>query len=399
MLIHNIKAAVKLLLARKEKRHPGPIRVVFLCQYIPAWNKVSPLYQQMLSDERFEPLLLCIPSDISHVEQNDTLDYYQEQGYPGIDARNGQGGWMDLRTLAPDYVFYLRPYDHVMPLEYASGNVCRYARICVIMYGMTMTKQIAKISIEPIFFRHVFFYFAENEYMRSLNRKHFPITHALHLRKTVHHGSPAMAQIIQDRDKPTDVWDFSDASFRIMWTPRWTTDLNLGGTNFFVYKDWILDDAAQHPDTAWLLRPHPLAFDTFVKAGDMTQAEVEDYRSCIDALPNVTLDTEKEYVASMWHSHALVSDISGILPEYFIMNKPLIFCRSNMILDPTDFTARLLEGCYCVDTPEQLQQCLDELRSGHDPLKDKRTAIIDELFGKTLTTSVSCIVNDLARSL
>ncbi len=398
MIIHNMKAAVKLLMNRISKRQSGPIRVVFLCQYIPAWNKVAPLYHRMLSDDRFEPILLCVPSDITQVEENDTLDYYQQQGYTAIDARTNHG-WLDMRSLSPDYVFYLRPYDHVMPAEYASGTVCRFAKICVIMYGMTMTKQIAEISIEPIFFRHVYLYFAENEYMKTLNHKHFPITHALRLRKTVHHGSPAIAQILREKDTPTTIWDFSDAPFRVMWTPRWTTDPHLGGTNFFLYKDWILNDAAQHPDTAWLLRPHPLAFENFVKAGDMTQSQVDEYRSRIDALPNVMLDNTKEYTASMWHSHALISDISGILPEYFIMNKPLIFCRSNMILEPTDFTAKLLEGCYCVDTPEQLQECLNQLRSGHDPLKQKRTEIIDQLFGITLHTSVTHILNELINDI
>ena len=404
-MLLKLKGTVKLLLRYGKKRKKGPVRVVFLCQYIPAWIKVAPLYRKMCEDARFEPILLCVPSEDKLSKplagENDTYAYFRDQGFDeAVNAVTEAGGWFDLQSLSPDFVFYPRPYDTVLPAEYTGGRVCRYARICLLMYGMSMTKQITKISLEPVFFRHVYFYFAETDYVRRLNRRNFPFSHFFRIRRTENYGMPSLSLILEEKESSAPAWDFApQGAYRFMWTPRWTTDPNLGGTNFFLYKDWLLDYAENHGDTAWLFRPHPLAFDNFVRAGEMTQDQVDAYRSRIENAPNVTLDREKEYVTSFWQSDALITDISGIMPEYFLMDKPMVFCRSNMILDPTDFTARMLEGCYCVDGPEQLRQVLDGLRQGNDPLKQKRAAIIEELFGDSLNESIPRIINELAESL
>ena len=405
-VLANGKAAIKLLLQRFHKRKEGPIRVGFLCQYIPAWNKVEPIYAAMRGDSRFEPVLICVPSQISEHQlqdpestENDTYDYYVEHGYDAVNALIGKNEWLELASLELDYLFCLRPYDYHMPIPYISGALSKRIKLCVILYGMMMVREDADVVLKPEFFRDVYCYFAESDFAVKLNRKKLPVPHFLGLQKSVYYGIPAMSQIMEDQNKPTDAWDFCENGFRVMWTPRWTTDLKLGGTNFFQYKDWILDYAETHADVACLLRPHPLAFENFVRAGDMTQTEVDAYKARCQALANVQIDTRKEYITTMWKSSALIGDISGILPEYFIMNKPLIFCSSNMILAPTDFTKWMLEGCYVVDNRDELMACLEMLRKGEDPLKQKREAIIEELFGSTLHTAVESILEELERGV
>ena len=99
----------------------------------------------------------------------------------------------------------------------------------------------------------------------------------------------------------------------------------------------------------------------------------------------------------MWNSDVLVTDISGVVAEYFVMNKPLVYCASNMILTPEEHTRRILEGCYVVNNETELRACLTELQNGNDYLKEKRTKIIEELFGDNLYTSAELIVNALIR--
>ncbi len=406
--IRAASAVVRFLrLRQKKRRDSDPVRVGILCQYIPAWNKVKGIYSAMKKDSRFEPLLICLPSnndpgglDRPDICENDIYDYYIHNGYEAINGLVGPGQWLDPESLNLDYLFYLRPYDDYLPLVYRSKNVSKHTRICIVMYGMCMTKQVTELAVDPGFFSNVFCYFAEHGDAATINRRITPLAHRLGLCRTVECGVPSFSQIYDEQNSPAPAWNFaSEDSFRVMWTPRWTTDPTLGGTNFFLYKDWLLDYAAEHSDTAWLFRPHPLAFEKFVQAGDMTQEQVDQYRKRIAEMANVSLDSEKEYIASFWNSHALITDISGIMPEYFLMDKPLIFCRSNMVLEPTAFTARMLEGCYCVDTPEQLRECLDQLRRGIDPLKNKRSDIINELFGDALNASIPRIMNELVKSL
>lgn len=400
--LSNTKAGVKLLLQRMSRRAPGPVRVVFICQYIPAWNKAKPVYDQMVNDPRFEPYLLCLPSGISDMQlqdpkslANDTYDYYTSQGYPAINALIGENQWFDLQSLQPDYVFYLRPYDFYMPVQYGSATVSRYAKVCVIIYGIITTLEDAKMMILPGFFRNVTYYFADISDGARFNRRLFPISHLLGLRKSPCCGIPAMDSILATQNDPADIWDFAGDRFRILWTPRWTTDKTLGGSNFFTYKDWIMDYAKANDDVACLLRPHPLAFDNFVRTGEMTSQEVTDYKNQCAATTNTNLDTQKEYGATFWQSDVLIGDFSGILPEYFITGKPLIFCRSNFELTPTDFMKQMMEGWYIVDNARELEEVLDRLRRGDDPLRPVREATIKALFYSSTASPTEKILKHL----
>ena len=162
-----------------------------------------------------------------------------------------------------------------------------------------------------------------------------------------------------------------------------------------MYKDALLDFAKEHGDISFLFRPHPLAFANFIKTGEMSEDEVAKYKQNISELPNVCLDIEKEYVATMWNSSVLVSDFSGVIPEYFVTGKPIIYCETNMILQPTEDFTKIISGCYCVKNEEELFHWLMELKSGNDPLYEKRQLIIEELFGEKLNHASDMILHEL----
>ena len=251
--LSNFKAVIKLILQNTKKRKSGPIRVGFIGQYIPAWNKVEGLYRAMLKDSRFEPVIICVPSAISdhNLEnpdslENDTYEYYKTNGYNAINALIGKNEWLDLEKLDLDYVFYQRPYNYHLPIQYASGVVSRYAKVCMILYAMVMVEEDVDICLDKEFFRNVYCYFAESEYAASANRKNFKLSHLLGLQKSLYCGNPAYEHILNEKNTDTTAWNDIGGEFKIMWTPRWTTDLKLGGTNFFEYKDFFLSFAEQN---------------------------------------------------------------------------------------------------------------------------------------------------------
>lgn len=399
----DMKAVYNFIRERQKKRNSGKKRVAFLCQYIPAWNKTQPVYEIMKKDPRFEVFLICVPSGIRDqeltdpdTEENDTYDYFIQHGFDAINALTGKNQWLDLEKLDLDYVFYSRPYNSYMPKPYISTRVSRYAKICCLIYAMSMTKPVLEVVLNKEFFRNVYYYFAECAYAGKVNQEQLRLTHKLGLQKTLYYGMPALAQILDAEGEENSAWEFSKNDFKVMWTPRWTTDLKLGGTNFFKYKEALLTYAGEHGDMDFLFRPHPLMFDNFIRTGEMAEEEVRMYQTRVEKLPNVSFDREQEYGATFWKSDVLISDVSGILPEYFVTGKPLIYCASNMILEPTDMSIRMFEGCYVVETQEELFSCLEELKNGRDVLREKRQEIIKELFGDS-KEAASRIVEELAK--
>ncbi len=391
---------------RKVRRNSSVYRVAFLCQYIPAWNKFAPVYEYMKKDPRFESFIVCVPYNIqrhrlidNHGTENDTYDYFISKGYDAINALIGENEWLDLKTMDLDYIFYPRPYNVFMPREYTTRVVSKYTRICMFMYGVELTKEVAEEILNNDFFRNVYCYFADSPYMAQLNQKHLPLGHKRGMQKSVYLGVPGITMILDSKDEKNNAWDFAKDhkdSLRVMWTPRWTTDLNLGGSNFFVYKDLLIAYAKEHPDVDFLFRPHPLALDNFLKTGEMTEDEIRDFIRECDNTPNISLDQEQEYVASFWNSDVLITDISGVLPEYFITGKPVIYCASNMILQLLEHSEKMIDACYTANKPEELFYYLNELKEKRDPLASKRQKLAKELFGESTEHVVGAILDFLA---
>ena len=134
--LKDLGAIPGFLAERRIKRDDGPIRVGFLCQYIPSWVKLQPIYDMMRVDDRFAPYLICVPSNVKNGEllesefHNDTLDYFREHGYPeALDALLEGDNWLDLKAMNLNYVFYPRPYDIYMPHCYQSKQVFRHSKI------------------------------------------------------------------------------------------------------------------------------------------------------------------------------------------------------------------------------------------------------------------------------
>ncbi|MBQ8797321.1 MAG: CDP-glycerol glycerophosphotransferase family protein [Oscillospiraceae bacterium] len=403
-LARELKAIPNHLAQRKHPKGDGPVKVGFLCQYIPIWHKLKPIYENMLADPRFEPVLICVPSNIldgkltGENTENDTLAYFLSQGYrEALDAMQPDGSWLPLEPMGLDYIFYPRPYDTYMPTPYQSRLVSRYSKICMILYGMNTTQEVTSTTISRTFFRYVYCYFAELPYSREKNISNGWLLHKLRLQESVYYGMPGIEAIREAENASRPAWDFAKGGLRVLWCPRWTTDLSLGGSNFFTYYQVLLEFARENGDYDFLFRPHPLALQHFQQTGEMTAQEAAAFTAQCEALSNVSLDKEKEYAATFWGTDVMISDISGMIPEYFVTGKPLIFCASNMVLTPEASTAKIISASYVVHNADQLRGCLKMLKAGIDPLKIKREQLVRELYSEALSTPAAKITEHLAK--
>lgn len=380
-----------------------PIRVCFVQQDPNCWNKSKALYDLLNQDARFEVSLLCIP-DPFDPDTGSTYRFFKERGYNAIDARIGdgpwdtqtnQGQWFDLKSLKPDYLFYQQPYDNYLPNAYRSTVVYRYAKICHTPYGFALIKELLDCMVRD-FCRCVYRTYSVSELEKDFNIRRFPLSHRLGLRNTIYFSPLVFANFFQEQDSQSPSWEFSKNSFRAIWTPRWTTDEKLGGSNFFRYKDVLLSYADSHPDADILMRPHPMAFDNFVRTGQMTPEQVQDYIANCNGRRNTALDRAKNYDATFWQSSVLVSDVSAVIVEYFVTGKPIIFCptekRGSTYLSNFE---KICSSCYIATNQQELTDYLDQLRQGNDPLANKRQQVIRELFGDDPTQAPAKIRDDL----
>ena len=391
-LINNLRCS------KNYKNKHGKIKVLFLCQMGELWNKMASVYLEMKASELFETYLLCIPSnctDYDTSKPNETYIWFRESGfYEAIDALSENGKFLDLRELDLDYVFYQRPYDNYLPKCYRSYNICKYARICMINYGIILAHDFIPIVMKRKFFQNVYFFFGETEYLADFNMKRFSLCHKYHLKKSVFIGVPALESMIASKNIANN---FDSDIFKVIWTPRWTTDLKIGGSNFLRYYLKMLSFFKKHIDMNLLIRPHPLMIDNFIKNHHMTENEVNSFYLKVKSADNICLDNKKDYINTFWESDVLVTDFSSIIAEYFITGKPIVYCSNDADLKYTEDMLKMLECCYVVDNEEDMFKCILEIRNGNDYLKEKRKTTSDEIFGKIEQSSkriVDALVED-----
>lgn len=357
------------------------IRVAFIGQNVQIWGKIDPVFIRMSSDDRFDVKLFSI-KDIND-ETNKSYEYFNKL-YNNVIEVTPEGD-DKLRAFKPDYVFYTRPYDQYLPKQYRSGVVSRYSKVCYCTYTFILTTNNIEDCYSKLFARNVYIYFAENKYMRNRNKKRFKQAHKNGFMKSLFMGYPILGEILKFEKNDAD--DFS-----IMWTPRWSTSQETGGSSFFEYKDKIIDYIKSSDDARLIFRPHPLAFPHFIKTGEMSETEVKNYKDYF-LLKRFKYDDSAEYGQTFANADVLVSDISSMIPEFYVTKKPIIFCETGAELLPV--MRKMLEGCYVSKNWDETEKILDMLKSGEDPLKEKRSAICDEVFGNNLKDIPSRFVNTI----
>jgi len=325
---------------------------------------------------------------------NDVYKWFVDRGYKCINSKNEDGSWFELQKLAPEYVFFGRPYNVFMPRPYKSWNVGRYAKICDFLYGFVFSETDMATLINKDFFNDCYTYYAcsVDDYRFFWSK----IKHS-HYQRVKFFGYPGLTNVVEKKSNHGNgAWKSEHKEYRVIWTPRWSTDSVVGGSNFLNYKDDFLKYANDNNDEL-IIRPHPLAFDNFVKKGQMTAQQVELYRAKCNSMSNVILDEGPEYLDSFWNADVLVTDVSSLVFEFFVTGKPLVFCEADSMFnkDYTSTMREILSASYIAKSFKEVEQYLKMLKQGVDPLKEDRDGIIKKVWGSKLELCPWFILEDL----
>ena len=167
LFLHMQEKHKKLLTQIKDKKR---IRVVFLAIHESVW-KVDPVFQKMLADPFFEPIILVFPytayGDERMLEDmRKCLAYFNEKGYPTYSSYNeAKQRWTKLDELTPDIVFFTNPHN-LTRKEYYEDAYLNYLSCYVPYFILTTThdgdqgiyNQFSHNSMWKIFMPHQFCY-------------------------------------------------------------------------------------------------------------------------------------------------------------------------------------------------------------------------------------------------
>jgi len=116
------------------------IRVVFLLFYFEAWDSLAEVYNLMLADERFEPIIVTIPRKLTgyaDFTDEDKVSAYldaRQIAHLRFDFADSMDGLSRLRELAPDYLFLNYPWQRNYQPGYQIENLIEFTKVCYVPY-------------------------------------------------------------------------------------------------------------------------------------------------------------------------------------------------------------------------------------------------------------------------
>lgn len=374
----NIDLRLKLKKINGEK-----VNVVFVCHRPAVWESLHSVYDALEKDDLFKVTIVAIPNKKQLPDKGLNHEVYESEGaeefwesYGCVNGYNYETHeWLDLQSLEPDYVFFQQPYNGTRCNQYKSWVVSKYAKICYLNYFSPVSfGKIYEECMPQEFMKDLSFYFTQHEQDHQFVLEEYKgFGHTC--TDIIMTGYPRYDNFERYRNASERIWKDKDHTrFRIVWTPRWTT--NEGNCHFFDYKDKFIE-FCRNENVEFVFRPHPQAFLEWNATGELLEEDAKEYRKKYEENMYMHIDESKSYMDMLYSSDCLITDPSSIMYDYFLTGKPIILCTSN---GKNDTVELLNEGLYKANTWEEICYNLELLMCGKDSLIEKRENIIKHNF-------------------
>jgi len=365
-----------------------PIKVVILLEEPSVVKNMLTLLEQLEKDERFELVLINLwhkslgDNKFRRPNVESVIDVSKYNVIESYDAETEQ--WFPLESLFPDYVFFSRPYDHYRHENYQIKAISKYSKTCHIPYGIQVIGgEVERLILTPEC-SDLYYYFVDNSMRVEYVKEHMARTQLSEEGKIMYLGYPGLDMLREHneiKEKNTD-------DFTLLWLPRWRTSEN--NCHFFEYKDALIDFANSSKSRV-LFRPHSLCFENFINTGEMTLESLAELRRKY-SYPHI-IDESSNYIEAFAMSSVLVADETSLIAEYFLTGKPIIFCKKEPHY--SSIMLKLIEGCYVVESEQELIYTLKQLKNGRDVLEERRNHLLQEVLMDYGASAASNIIEEL----
>lgn len=376
---------------KKIKLKDGMIHLVFICQCEHIFDKAKYFIKYINQNEEFKVSIFIVPDE---VEKEHTIfeDFAIKNKIEYHKYKEGL-----LKELQPDLVCYTRPYEPYLPKDIRAKRVIKFAKTVYIPYGYSLM-DLGNVNLGHSFTRNLSLFFADNEYAYNYFKKHNKLLLKRKAQYCFDVGYPYFEDLnvnLEDYLKSQPSLFKNKNRIKVIWTPRWTVESTLGGSNFFRYIDNLFDYLVDNNDFDFVFRPHPFAISNYVKNEMLTQEKADEYLARLNSSKNSVYDRNDLYLNSFNESDVLITDISSIIAEYMFFNKPIIFCHNEKEEICNEVFERYSPYFYHAYNFEDIKTVLSNLNKGIDPLKEDREKAFKEFKNSFQNTSERMVDNIL----
>lgn len=369
---------------RKVRAKREPLNVVFINTQQSAW-KYDSLFNLMLKDERFNPIVLVCPIEgreesLKIPTMNETFAFFRSKGYPTICAyKEANDELVDIETLSPDIIFYQTQYSHQLDERYNQYSLRRYLK-CYVNYSYANYPGLWSIASAEhgLMWR----YFSECESNRqqciSYNKREF----SKNMRVV---GYPIFDEYQKATGDSTDWKDPNPKFKRIIWAPHHTIEGQTGllqFSTFMLYHDKMLKFAEKYKNKVqFVFKPHPFLKNNLYAHPDWGKERTDAYYARWENGEN-TAFVNGNYMNLFKSSDGIMHECGSFMVEYLYTQKPGLYLGNYDREAQCNEVGKRAYRCYYVGkSVEDIEAFILRIIEGKDDtLADKRKAFYDEVL-------------------
>lgn len=390
LLKHRIKKEIIFLTMRKQHRRllqkiqgKKKIKVVFLAVMKSMW-KVDHVFQLMLKDEYFQPVILVIPNTVNNendmwLEYNETYQYFQLLGYPilhSYDANNKI--WLPIKTFEPDIVFFTNPHK-LTKTKYYEDVFYNYLT-CYAGYGINTAKNI-QLQYNTIFHAAIWKIFVQTHDMLNGYTK-YSCRNGYNTHLAIDNVIKTIRENLKSETHP-QVWKDTNCKLKIIYAPhhRVAEKGPLQTATFFQYANFFQKLAQEtEREIFWSFKPHPHLKEKLYKHKDWGKEKTDKYFEFWQISPNTQFN-DGDYISLFLQSDAMILDCYSFLAEYTFTEKPMLYLmKDNVEKLMSDFGVDCLNTHYKAYSEQDISDFLIMLLEKKDHQITDRLALVDKYF-------------------
>lgn len=384
---------------RKQKK----IRVVFLPMNTAMW-RYGRVYQRMLENERFDPVIVTAPRIIqpkaSYVKEQDAMLQFLKG--LGCDVSAGYDVtadvWNKLAQWEPDVIFYTQPYEGMLPNSYEHWHNLK-SLVCYAPYSFQLSKAGWNWdnSIQNYAWRHYvslpYHVRTCQKYSRIKGVNAVPVGYFL---------EEEYQDALADRPLLDKTWR-GDKRKRVIWAPHHsiTAGAEFKTSAFLEICDEMVRLREKYRDKiVFAFKPHPMLRDNLRQrwGKEKTEAYYEDWA---DAENSFLADGA--FIPLFAGSDAMIHCSGSFIVDYIYTGKPVlyVYCKDRGTPDFGEIGEAALNAHYPAHEVADIERFIsDVVLSGNDPMHQQRMDVYQKYLrspnGKTFSENV---VDDILAEL
>ena len=305
-------------------RRKNKIKVGFVTLEAAQWCG-DDLYHLFVKDKRFETTVffsLDFHKDINELVKKDFargIEQFKRHGIEVVPLDKKEDTIPEQ-----DILIFLTPYLGWLPDMFFPTNIPAKTLLIHIPYALDSSRH------KKEFYNKIIFIVAWKVFFSSVpGLKIYQKNTVTGMSEGIYSGYPKMDVFFKKGEVFNFEWKMTrpDAK-KIIWAPHHSI---IGGpaikyATFQWNYQFMYEFAKAHPETSWVVKPHPMLLYTSISAGIFSsEEEFKDYLQKWNDLPNALVYTGAYYQNIFATSDGMIHDCGSFISEYQYVNRPMIY--------------------------------------------------------------------------